>query len=71
MANTPQLFPVKEFRSWDYSRPHSLICKNHPDLRWYWKGPGRNLHAPWNECPCPFEDLRVIVQPEDTEYAPE
>lgn len=63
------LVPVKEFKDWDYSEPRSLTCVNHPDLRWYWKGPGRNLHFSFTsaasndyaECPCPFTDLRVIV----------
>lgn len=63
------LVPVNEFKDWDYANPSTLTCANHPDLRWYWKGPGRNLHFShtsaasndYRECPCPFTDLRVIT----------
>lgn len=60
--------PVKEFHDWDYSNPRKLTCKNHPTMVWYWKGPGRNLHFSgdsvshvYDECPCPFSDLQVVV----------
>ena len=64
------LIPVKNFHDWDYSNPSVLHCANHPELTWYWKGPGRNLHFSWTsaasndyeECKCPFSDLQVVVE---------
>jgi hypothetical protein len=71
------MVPVQLFRNWDYSDPKELFCKNHPNLKWIWKGPGRNLHyvGPsdlrngWQaECSCPFGDLLVHVHSDKWEW---
>jgi len=58
------LIPIREFADWDYSQPRTITCVNHQTDRWYWKGPGRNMHysgPTWPECPCPYDDLRVMM----------
>lgn len=50
-----------------------LTCKNHPTARYSTKNPyQRGLHflqgaddvGPLTECPCPFEDMVVLVEEE-------
>lgn len=63
----PDLVPYPEF----FSRPDSFngglyrgVCKNHDDMKYLTKGPGRSLHfSPDNpmlkECTCSITDLMI------------
>jgi hypothetical protein len=63
--------PVKEFKFPEPGPEHFRItCKNHPTAEYSTKNPYlRGLHflkgaddiGPFTECPCPFEDLVVVV----------
>ena len=63
--------PVKEFEFGEpSSHMHYLQCKNHPEMEYLWKGPGRSLHMTgmvWPECPCPFSDL-IVLTDGDSKY---
>lgn len=63
--------PVNEFKFGEpTSHMHYLQCKNHPDMEYLWKGPGRTLHFTgkvWPECKCSIHDLIVLTE-EDSKY---
>lgn len=63
--------PVGEFVWGEPGRLKPLTCKNHPTARYLTKHPWlRGLHfikaadgfGPYEECPCPFDDLVVIIE---------
>lgn len=70
VQESPEMVPVREF-VWtdDYSYMRWLTCRNHPTARYLTKNPfwrsllvlrfDETLNA---ECPCPFDDLMVIVE---------
>lgn len=69
-----KLIPVREFE-WtdDYSFMRWMTCRNHPTARYLTKNPFyRSIHVlrfpvdTDGECPCPFDDLAVIVPDEPT-----
>lgn len=67
----PKMIPVKEFDWGEIGPLHKLTCRNHPTAEYLTKNPwARGLHLiktpdgfpTLEECPCPFEDLVVVVE---------
>jgi hypothetical protein len=65
-----KFIPVREFAWGEPSVLHAMTCKNHPTAAYLTKNPWeRGIHFvkgadefPYGvECPCPFDDLVVVV----------
>lgn len=59
---------VRDFHNWDYSEPRAIECERHPENKYYWKGPGRNIHmvsaGVVKECSCAISECTVLTDGE-------